>query len=275
LSSGQLAIYNSTNSSTSNESQNTNNIHNSSVSDVDEAESYVAYLSQNTKPQHKFKRYDNVVIATKIHGPHQWFVLEQSLCLLHYAYNHRVQYDIVVFTTIPVPEEDIQSLNQLVSPANVSIVVDNRGLQNEIAALSKEEYNSFLRRCNVSSPENLTWFSDCPDHIAYNWQAEFRGLRLWHHPSIAKYSTMIWMDADGFATKPWQYDPVSYFIENDGVIMFDHFPQAFSVRTIQPRLFKSFQAFVLTMSLETLFPNSITTNPVYESTFRTSTGSFT
>lgn len=56
--------------------------------------------SQNaTQP---FKRYDNVVIATKIHGPHQWEILEQSFCLLHHAYNHKVLYDIVVFTAEPL-----------------------------------------------------------------------------------------------------------------------------------------------------------------------------
>lgn len=204
-----------------------------------------------------WKRYDKVVIATKIHGPHQWFVLEQSLCLLHHAYNHRLLYDVIVFTTVPVSTEDVQRLQQLVAPTIVTIVVDNLGLQEEIAALSQENRDAFLQRCNVSSPEELTWFSDCPDRIAYNWQAEFRGLRLWHHPAVANYSTMLWMDADGFATKPWQNDPISYFIDNNGVVMFDHFPQAFSARSIQPRVFEAFNASICKLTMDGVTGNLV------------------
>jgi hypothetical protein len=218
-----------------------------------------ALIMDNQASLRNFTKYDRVVIATKIHGPHQWSLLEQSLCLLHHAYNHRVLYDMIVFSTIAVPLEDIQSLQQLVSPANVTIVVDNQGLQKEIAALSEDDYQSFLLRCNVSSPENLTWFSNCPDRIAYNWQAEFRGLRLWHHPSLDKYSTMLWMDADGFATKPWENDPVEFFIKNDAVVMFDHFPQAFSSRSIQPRVFKAFGASVCKLGVDNVTGSLVST----------------
>jgi hypothetical protein len=36
---------------------------------------------------------------------------------------------------------------------------------------------------------------------------------------------MLWLDSDGFPSKEWDKDPVGYFIENKGVIMFDHFPE--------------------------------------------------
>jgi hypothetical protein len=52
-----------------------------------------------------FIRYDNVVIVTKIHdGTNigEWDMIKQSLCLLHHAYNYKMKYPIIIFTTIPV-----------------------------------------------------------------------------------------------------------------------------------------------------------------------------
>lgn len=120
-----------------------------------------------------FERQDDVVIVTKIHGKHQLMLLEQSLCLLHFAYNRRPLYPIIVFTTLPVPEEDIAKVQKFVHPANLTFVVDNRGLQQEIAALSKPRYDAFLKACGVDSPVNLTWWSNCPGRVAYNWQGSF------------------------------------------------------------------------------------------------------
>ena len=171
-----------------------------------------------------FVRHENVAIVTKIHGEHQWSLVEQSLCLLHYAYNRNVLYDIIIFTTDPVGENLIQDLEAAIAPTKVSVVVDNKGLQNEIADLSPEKYDAFKKRCNYTDTGNLTWFSECDgNRLAYNWQAEFRGKRLWHHPALAEYETMLWMDTDGFPTKPWEKDPVDYFVKNDGVIMFQNF----------------------------------------------------
>jgi len=184
-----------------------------------------------------FVRHDNVVIATKIHGDNQWPLLLQSMCLLHYAYNHKVLYDIVVFSTEPIPKEDIDSLQAMISPAKLHLVVDNRGIQNEIAYLSREKHEGFLKFCNVTKTTNITWWSQCEgNRLAYNWQAEFRAFHLWTHPSMKDYKTMMWLDTDGFATKPWKKDPIDYFIKNDGVVMFDHFPQAKSSFKMQKRL---------------------------------------
>ena len=64
---------------------------------------------------------------------------------------------------------------------------------------------------------------------------------------------MMWLDTDGFCTKEWTNDPMEYFIKNEGVIMFDHFPQAKSKYWIQSRLYDGFNATIckLTLSEET------------------------
>jgi len=215
-------------------------------------------LNNTTTKEKKFFRYDNVAIVTKIHGPHQWKLVVQSMCLLHFAYNNQVLYDIIVFTAEPIPKEYIESLQKMLAPANVSIVIDNRGLQEEIAALTPARYKNFMERCNVSSPKNLTWFSNCrgelngygkPIRLAYAWQAEFRSMHIWHHPSLVDYKYMLWLDTDGFCTKPWKNDPVEYFIKNNGIIMFDHFPQGQAPGRIQPLILKAFNASVCYLRL--------------------------
>jgi len=182
-----------------------------------------------------FKRYDKVVIVTKIHGPHQWKLLLQSTCLLHFAYNHKVLYDIVVFTALEIPKEDIEALEKMVAPAKISIFMDSMSFQEEVAALTPAKYERLLQRCNVTNSVNLSWWSMCPGRLAYNWQAEFRGFRIWKHPALEKYKYMMWLDSDGFASKPWKNDPVGYFIENKGVIMFDNFPMG-STRAIDDKI---------------------------------------
>ena len=154
------------------EKENTNNM-DKVKKGINLAATPVASEKTNTTD---FVRHDNVAIVTKIHGEHQWALLEQSLCLLHYAYNHKVLYDIVVFTTEAVPEKDIQELQATLSPVKVSVVVDNKGLQNEIADLSPAKHEALKELCNVTDTKNLTWFSTCQKtRLAYNWQAEFRG----------------------------------------------------------------------------------------------------
>lgn len=180
-----------------------------------------------------FKRHDKVVIATKIHGPHQWLLVDQSMCLLHFAYNHKVLYDIIIFSAEEVPKENIESLEEKIAPAKVKVVKDNIGLKEEIAALPNATYDLFLKRCGVTDPVNLTWWSECREpslhnkrhRLAYNWQAEFRSVRIWEHPALAEYKYMLWLDSDGFPSREWRKDPVDYFIENKGVIMYDHFGQ--------------------------------------------------
>jgi len=222
-----------------------------------------AVINSGTNPttaSSSFVRQDHVVIATKIHGEHQWSLLIQSMCLFHYAYNHKVLYDIVAFSTEPISKESIEAVQAMVAPAKFRLVVDNKGLQEEFATRHPDKQKAFLERCNVTSPANLTWFSECSgNRLAYNWQAEFRALYLWHHPSLAEYKTMVWLDTDGFATKPWKKDPVEYFIQNDGVIMFDHFPQAKSKYWVQRPLFKGFGNTICKLELSEETGNLVST----------------
>ena len=225
-------------SNTTNATQNKNNLRPDSTTVITKEE--------------KFVRYDKVAIVTKIHGPHQWELVVQSMCLLHYAYNQKVGYDIIIFTAEPIPLEDVDALQQMLAPVNVSIVIDNKGLQEEIAGLAPARYENFMERCNVSSPTNLTWFSNCrgelygrgsATRLAYAWQAEFRSIHIWHHPALKDYKYMVWLDTDGFCSKPWTKDPVAYFIDNDGIIMFDHFPQGrYRVVNSQSIILKAFNA---------------------------------
>jgi hypothetical protein len=182
-----------------------------------------------TKNIVEFERQDGVVIVTKLHGPHQLTLLEQSLCLLHYAYNNRVNYDILVFTTDPIDDKELVKLRQKVAPTKFTVVVDNDGLQNEINKLSPIRRKNFLSRCNVTSPEELTWWSVCRENngkgrIAYNWQAEFRSWHMWRHPALAPYRYMMWLDTDGFCTKVWDRDPVAIAMQNELAVFIGNFP---------------------------------------------------
>jgi len=226
--------------------------------DINKTSLEITSLDNTITKEKKFFRYDKVAIVTKIHGPHQWKLVVQSMCLLHFAYNNKVLYDIIVFTALPIPKEDIESLQKMLAPANVSIVIDNRGLQEEIAALTPARYDHFMERCHVSSPTNLTWWSECRGELngrgrqirlAYAWQAEFRSIHIWHHPSLVDYKYMLWLDSDGFSTKRWENDPVAYFIENDGIIMFDHFPQGSAPGRVQSLILKGFNATVCDLRL--------------------------
>ena len=175
-----------------------------------------------------FERQPGVAIVTKIHGPHQFHLLEQSLCLLHHAYNRRVRYDIVVFTTLPLSAEEMATVRNVTRPARVTFPLDNRGtIQAEIAALSPVRRAALLARCragpdNITHVANITWWSNCPDRLAYNWQAEFRGWHLWRHAALRDYRYMLWLDSDGFATKVWPKDPVAYAIRHRLVLLFDN-----------------------------------------------------
>ena len=151
------------------------------------------------------------------------------LCLFHYAYNNRVLYDIIVCTTIQVPEDSIKMLQEVVSPAKLTVIKDNPGLHEMINELIPEQQQQLVERCETKNIKDIKWGTRCVDvktrdPISYCWQAEFRTKHLWTHPSLSSYSTMIWIDSDAFCTKPWPRDPIPYFIQNQLVIMFAHFP---------------------------------------------------
>ncbi|OEU17767.1 hypothetical protein FRACYDRAFT_238192 [Fragilariopsis cylindrus CCMP1102] len=212
-----------------------------------------------------FTRYDDVVIVTKIHGPGKdWNRIMQSLCLLHYAYNSKVEYPILIFTTLPIPELEIQELQSLLGDKiQISVALDNNyngSLPEMIYALPEKKRNTFFKNCNVTSPEELEWNSACPDNnngdypsnllLSYNWQAEFRSVHIWNHHSLLNYKYMLWIDSDGFATAPWKNDPVEYLIENNGVVMFDNIQG--SPRGLITLIFQSYNnSFICDMKINT------------------------
>jgi hypothetical protein len=199
-----------------------------------------------------FKRYDGVVIATKLHGPHQRQLLFQSLCLLQAAYNRKVNYDIVVFYTEDLNETDMSVTEQIVAPSRIIWAKDNKGsLRQEIDALSPTRRSNFLQACGANTSDGIDWFSDCGGRVAYNWQAEFRSWHIWTHTALRPYRTMLWLDTDGFATKEWHIDPVQTMIENELNILFMNFPMGRGKgQEIHDRMFNSFNKTICSLSVK-------------------------
>ena len=191
------------------------------------------------------------MIVSKVHGPHQLALFKQSMCLLHHAYNHKVRYDIVLFTTIPIPDNEplLVEIRAMIAPVTLKVVLDNEGIVQEIQKLSPKRRQNFLDRCNVTSPEQITWDSECYEEgagvgqIRYNWQAEFRSWHIWHHESLKSYRYMLWMDTDAFCTKVWDRDPIALAMKHQMAIYFDNYPQGRS-KAAQSRVKEAFGTFI-------------------------------
>jgi hypothetical protein len=121
------------------------------------------------------------VIATKIQGNSTLLQLEQSLCLLKYAYNDRVNYDIVVFAATPITDKEANILKAAAAPAKLTIAMDNPGLDVMVAHLKADELAYLLNRCNVTDASHLTWKTRCLETssagttnmpIQYTWQGK-------------------------------------------------------------------------------------------------------
>jgi hypothetical protein len=201
----------------------------------DDEDDHLAGLTVVNPNVKDFDPDQSVVLVTKIHGPKNLPILEQALCLLTQAYNNRVNYDIIVFSSDPVPESVATvTLRQVVAPANIFFITDNPGLHQMVNALSPERRAHLLQRCNVTDTSQLTWYTNCVEmaatqtmveRIAYTWQAEFRAKHLWVHPAMMKYKYMMWFDVDLFCSKVWPHDPISLMARYDVILLFDHFPQ--------------------------------------------------
>jgi hypothetical protein len=204
----------------------------------------VVNVRQHTPPPSnnsivEFERIPGGVIVTKIQGPRYLDALIQSMCLLHYAYNHRVHYDIIVFTATPISDAEIAPLRQIIAPAKLTLVLDNPGLPVLLTiSLSPAQQAQLIQRCNVTSLDEIQWESVCHEattkgkgtwtHLSYTWQCEFRSLHLWTHPALAPYKYMLWMDTDGFCTRVWDRDPIATMAQHDLVLLFDNFPMGAS-----------------------------------------------
>ena len=182
-------------------------------------------------PEPPFKKYPGVVIVTKVLWAKDAGTLKQMFCLLTAAYNRHVNYDILVFTTIPWPDDLIEELQDLVSPAEFTVAVEGPPLENHLESMTKDERDFLEKRCNVTEGETLTWFHRCEEknshlynNVGYSWQSEFRAYHLWNHGALKGYEYMFWIDSDAMPTKPFEVDPMKVFIENDLNLMFDHFP---------------------------------------------------
>ena len=203
----------------------------------------------------EFVKQDGVVIATKIHSTNHLIALKQMLCLLHYAYNNRVLYDIVVFSTYPINDPLLEPIRNVVAPANLTLIVDTPPLKDVINSLQppyRKEH--LLKRCNKTI-EEIHWYDFCEENgkyerLAYTWQAEFRSLQIWTHPILQQYKYMMWLDTDAFCTTIWDNDPISYMINNDLVLLFDNFPQGTSHGAhMQERFVRAFNTTLCSIEL--------------------------
>ncbi|KAL7539884.1 hypothetical protein ACHAWF_006527, partial [Thalassiosira exigua] len=193
-----------------------------------------------------FERQDDVVVVTKIHGRNSLVTLEQSLCLLHFAYNVKTNYDVVVFYTDDLDDKDMAATRRLVSPAKVSFVRDTPPLQEALRDLPPARRENLLSRCRATNAtielRDVDWWTHCPGRINYNWQAEFRAWHIWRQPVLAKYKYMLWMDSDGFPAREWTRDPVAYAINHNLVAFAAHFGGGkFGGKEMQGRIYKSFR----------------------------------
>jgi len=173
------------------------------------------------EPREHFTRHEGVVIVTKIMGyPQEVKTLMQCLCLLTAAYNDRVSYDIVVFSTIYQWPETIKELEDVVYPAKFTLVHENRTVQALLDSMTDSRRNYLLRVCNKNHTHQVIWNTTCKEigSLRYNWQAEFRSLHIWKQPELEKYRYMLWIDSDCFATSVWKDDPVDFSIRNNLVL---------------------------------------------------------
>jgi hypothetical protein len=224
---------NNNNPAASSHPNSTNSNVEAAVKEVQEQPSPESSSSSSTKPilLVEFERQEGVVIATKIHGRRSIPQLKQQLCLFYQAYNYRVLYPHVVFTTLPLSSQNIIDLQQQVYPANLTVVVDNPGLPAMLQNMTKQQQLVLLKQCRQTRLANISWKSKCKedngsttDPLSYNWQAEFRALHLWSRPELAEFRYMVWMDSDAFCSKKWERDPVTYMIQEQMVLFFAHFP---------------------------------------------------
>ena len=190
-----------------------------------------------------FEHQPRVAIVSKTHGPDHFQHLAQSLCLLHAAYNRRVLYDIIVFSTLPYSEEQMDVLRQVVSPASITLHIDKQTLQEQLAELAPHQLKRLISTCeNVSSVEDFTWQTWCvngwlKNQLQYSWMSEFRSKQLWLQEALKPYQYMIWFDSDSFPTQVWQQDPVAFMIRNDLVLLIANFPSIMPGHTgVQKRI---------------------------------------
>lgn len=199
--------------------------------------------SPNAKQEHSFenatnafKRYDGVVIVTKVlemNSVKNLKKIKSWLCFLSHSYNHKMKYDIVIFTTMPWKDDEISQLQKIAEPAKLTVTMEAPPLEEQLAKIPKDELLSLRKRCGIEHDDNqtLTWYHHCTEEghmginsLGYAWQAEFRSYHIWTHPAIQKYKYMMWLDSDAYVGKEWDVDPMQAMVENDLAILYGGFP---------------------------------------------------
>lgn len=184
-------------------------------------------------PEIPFRRHDSVVIATKVEGPDALSAAKQMFCLFHTAYNRHVQYNVVLFTTLPWSSAQVQELQAVMPSINLTVASEGPSLEDQLADMTFEERKYLHRRCRVPFNETLTWTHFCSEQpygkafsvqLSYAWQAEFRAHRVWNTPELAPYRYMLWFDTDALCTKSWTHDPIQVMIDNNLAVLFDNIP---------------------------------------------------
>lgn len=162
----------------------------------------------NTTSSHdttSFKRYDGVVIVTKVLKQLDAKKLKRFLCMLAHGYNDKVHYDMVVFTTLPWDEAAIANLQKLWAPAKLTVAVEAPPLEDQLAAMPEEEREFLRKRCGMIFPnETLAYNNWCTEpnykggyiSLGYSWQAEFRAYHIWTHEALKNYKYMMWLDSE-------------------------------------------------------------------------------
>mmetsp|Transcript_15728 Transcript_15728/g.29671 ORF Transcript_15728/g.29671 Transcript_15728/m.29671 type:complete len:467 (-) Transcript_15728:3473-4873(-) len=190
-------------------------------------------ISRVNQSSTNFKRYDGVAIVTKVLWDKDVSTVCEMLCYIAHAYNDDMRYDIVVFTTIPWSEENIAKVQNIAAPAKVTVAVEGPSLEEQLAALSKEELTMLRNRCFLKDKPNetLTWQHYCGEegskdvvNLGYCWQAEFRAYHIWTHEALKPYKYMIWVDSDCRIGKKWDQDPMAVMIENDLTLLYSGWP---------------------------------------------------
>lgn len=159
------------------------------------------------------------------HGADVW------VCFLWMEDNHRMRYDVVVFSTLLLETALVDELREVAHPARLNSHSDLMGqsLLSRVQAMSAAQQADLFFRCNVSRPEQLDWFTSCCaiksdcTRLNYGWQAEFRASHVWSHPALDGYKYMLWLDADAYCTEAWKQDPVDVMVRNDLVLLFSNF----------------------------------------------------
>ena len=154
-------------------------------------------------PNPMYERYEGVVIVSKVLHAFDMPILKQMFCLLNAAYNRHVNYDLVVFTTMPWTQEEIQELQASVAPAKLTVALEGPSLEEHLESMSVEERDFLEKRCNVTEGEKLTWFHHCSEknshlfnNLGYSWQSEFRAYHIWNHEALKDYKYMFWIDSE-------------------------------------------------------------------------------